>query len=57
MKESGWMWTEPKDSVDQLTISHSMDYPFHEGDTAKNIVRHSHFTEQLISSSKPTNNF
>lgn len=49
IKESGWMWTEPKDSVDRLTISHSMDYPFHDGDTAKNIVRHAHLKEQLIS--------
>jgi hypothetical protein len=49
IKESGWMWTEPKDSVDRLTISHSMDYPLHDGDTAKNIVRHAHLKEQLIS--------
>jgi hypothetical protein len=49
IKESGWMWTEPKDSVDRLTISHSMNYPFHDGDTAKNIVGHAHLKEQLIS--------
>jgi hypothetical protein len=49
IKESGWMWTEPKDSVDRFTISHTLDYPFHDGDTVKNIVRHNHLKEQLTS--------
>lgn len=49
LKESGWIWTEPKDSVDRFTISHTLDYPFHDGDTAKNIVRHNHLKEQLKS--------
>jgi hypothetical protein len=49
LKESGWIWTEPKDSIDRFTISHTLDYPFHDGDTAKNIVRHNHLKEQLES--------
>jgi hypothetical protein len=49
LKESGWIWTEPKDSIDRFTISHTLDYPFHDGDTAKNIVRHNHLKEQLKS--------
>lgn len=40
-KESGWIWLgEPADSIDRFTISHSGFFPFHEGDTAKNIARH-----------------
>jgi hypothetical protein len=49
IKESGWIWTEPKDSVERFTISHTMDFPFHEGDTTKNTIRHNHLKEQLIS--------
>ena len=28
-KESGFMWYEPTDSIEQFTISHSGDFPFH----------------------------
>ncbi|MBN8833550.1 MAG: hypothetical protein J0H76_04140 [Sphingobacteriales bacterium] len=49
LKESGWIWVEPKDSVDRFTISHTLDYPFHDGDTAKNIIRHKHLKEELMS--------
>lgn len=49
IKESGWIWSEPKDSVERLTISHTMNFPFHDGDTAKNVIRHNHIKEQLIS--------
>jgi hypothetical protein len=49
-KESGWYWLgEPKDSIERFTISHVMYFPFHDGDTAKNTVRHNHLKEQLIS--------
>lgn len=52
-KESGFLWLgEPADSIDQLTISHTMDFPFHDGDTAKNLIRHNHLKEQLISNSQ-----
>ena len=43
------MWMEPKDSAERFTISHTMDFSFHEGDTAKNTIRHNHLKEQLIS--------
>jgi hypothetical protein len=49
IKESGWVWSEPKDSVERFTISHKMDFPFHDGDTARNMVRHNHIIEQLKS--------
>ncbi len=52
IKESGWLWTEPKDPVDRFTISHSLYYPFYDGDTAKNITRHNHLKEQIISDPK-----
>lgn len=49
-KESGWIWLgEPKDSIDRFTISHSSHISFHDGDTAKNLTRHNHLKEQLIS--------
>lgn len=49
IKESGWIWSEPKDSVNRFTISHTKDFHFHDGDTTKNIVRHNHIKEQLRS--------
>ena len=49
-KESGFIWLgELKDSVDRFTISHSRDFPFHNGDTAKDFVRHEHLKAQLTS--------
>ncbi len=35
LKESGCIWEVVKDSVDRLTISNKMEFPFFEGDTAK----------------------
>jgi len=53
-KESGWIWLgEPKDSIERFTISHTGYFPFHDGDTAKNIVSHNHLKEEL--KSNPTN--
>lgn len=49
IKESGWMWNEPKDSVDRFTISHTMGFPFYNGDSAKNTIRHNNLKKQLIS--------
>lgn len=50
LKESGWInRIELKDSVENLTISHSGYFPFYNGDTAKNIVRHDHIRKELIS--------
>ncbi len=48
LKESGWIWDVAKDSVERLTISHVMHFPFREGDTAKNFGRHSHLKEQIL---------
>ena len=49
-KESGFVWLgEPKNSVERFTISHSGDFPFHDGDTAKDLVRHEHIRSQLTS--------
>jgi hypothetical protein len=49
-KESGWIWLgEPKDSIERLTISHSGYFPFHNGDTAKNLVQHNHIKAELVS--------
>jgi len=49
-KESGFIWLgEPEDSVDRFTISHSGYFPFHNGDTSKDFVRHEHLKSQLTS--------
>jgi hypothetical protein len=49
-KESGWTLSgSSKDSVDRLTISHTRYFSFHNGDTAKNFVRHNHIKEELMS--------
>ncbi len=51
-KESGWIWIgEPTDSVERFTISHSGYFPFHNGDTSKNLVRHNHIKVELASDS------
>jgi hypothetical protein len=48
-KESGWIWLgEPKDSVESFTISHKRHFPFNDGDTSRNIVRHNHIKTQLV---------
>lgn len=52
VKESGWIWSEkPMDSIDRFTISHTKYFPFHNGDTTKNLIRHNHLKEQLLSTS------
>jgi hypothetical protein len=49
-KESGFLWLgEPKDSVDRFTLSHLEEFPFHNGDTAKDFVRHEHLKSELMS--------
>jgi len=49
-KESGWIWLGgPKDSIESFTISHSGYFPFHNGDTAKNLVQHNHIKAELVS--------
>ena len=48
-KESGWFWTDPKDSVDQFTISHSSYIPFRESDTSRErmLLTHAHVKEYI----------
>jgi hypothetical protein len=49
-KESGWIWLgEPKDSIERFTIIHKGYFPFHDGDTAKNMLRHNRIREDIIS--------
>jgi hypothetical protein len=49
-KETGWFWLgEPKDSVERFTISHSGYFPFHNGDTAKNLIQHNYLKAELKS--------
>lgn len=38
-KESGFYWTELKDSINQLTIYHSGEYPFRDNEDSNNIFR------------------
>lgn len=52
IEESGFYWTEPGDSTERFTISHSMEFPFHKGDTGKNLNRHKYAVQRLISGSK-----
>jgi hypothetical protein len=50
IKESGWIWSDkPMDSVDRFTISHTKFFPFHDGDTGKNLIRHDHLKEEMLS--------
>ncbi len=47
-KETGWIWKDVlTDSIDRFTISHTRDFPFHDGDTTKNIIRHNQLREQF----------
>lgn len=49
-KESGvYQQNEPSDSIERLTISHSMYFPFHDGDTSKNFELHKIDKDVLIS--------
>lgn len=47
IKENGWISSVPKDSVDRLTISHTLFFPFHDGDTAKNEHRMTALKQRL----------
>lgn len=47
LKESGFYWDEPNDSVDRLTISHNQYLPFHVNDTTMILTRHSYFKNDL----------
>lgn len=48
-KESGFYYEIPDIAIDQFTIIHSGYFPFHEGDTSKNIGRHENFKSRLSS--------
>lgn len=51
IKESGMLWLKPTDSTERLTVSHSMDFPFHDADTSNAAVaqHHQHFLNKLKS--------
>lgn len=49
IKESTWLWSKPKDSIERITISHKKDFPFRDGDTARNLIKHERIKEKLIS--------
>lgn len=50
VKESGWMSNNSViGPLNQLTISHSRHTPFFDGDTSKNIKRHSYLLSELVS--------
>lgn len=48
-QETGFYYISPDISLDQFTILHSGYFPFHEGDTSKNVARHE-FHKARISS-------
>ncbi len=50
-KESGFYYDIPDISMDQFTIIQSGYFPFHNGDTSKNFVRHENFKGRLLSES------
>lgn len=47
LKESGFYWDEPNDSVDRFTISHNQYLPFHVNDTTMILTMHSYFKNDL----------
>lgn len=47
LKESGFYWDEPNDSVDRFTISHNQYLPFDVNDTTMILTRHSYFKNDL----------
>ena len=55
MKESGWIWSEPKDSIEEFTISHSGDFPFHHVSRSDDSILitqiHEHKKRNLLNSS------
>jgi hypothetical protein len=40
LKESGFVWSRPKDSVDRFTISHNQYLPISTEDTGKSVSNH-----------------
>ncbi len=51
MMEQGWLWDEPKDSIENLTVNHSRYLAFPIADSSKNLIRHNAFKRQVISNS------
>lgn len=51
MMENGWLWNEPKDSIENLTVSYSTYIPFRPSDTSKNLALHNGFKGQVITNS------
>jgi hypothetical protein len=49
LKESGWITTYPKDSIDQFTITHSSYFPFRNYEASKNVDRHNDIKSNLLS--------
>jgi hypothetical protein len=39
IKEDGWAWSGPMEPVERLTISHTLYFPFYNGDTAMSVLR------------------
>ncbi len=52
-KESGFFYEIPDILIEQFTIIHSGYFPFHDGDTSKNWVRHGNFISRI--SNDPNN--
>jgi len=50
-KESGFYYHIPDISINQFTVIHSGYFPFHKGDTSKNLARHVNFKGRVLSES------
>jgi hypothetical protein len=50
-KESDFYYEIPDIEIDQFSIIHSGYFPFHDGDTSKNMSRHENFISNLSSNS------
>lgn len=48
LKESGFYWNDPDDSVDRFTISYKKYFPFNESDTSKDLASHAYFKKDLM---------
>lgn len=51
-KETGWIYSEPNDSIDQFTVMHSQHITFSADDTLRNDIRHARLKDQLKSDSQ-----
>ncbi|HLY72006.1 MAG TPA: hypothetical protein VKR53_19865 [Puia sp.] len=48
-RESGWFNSKiKKDSTEEFTISHKLFFPFHEGDTSRDIQRHNVIKSEIM---------